>query len=126
MRGLICATFLILIQSVQANLFRRVEEFANTVPYTCRTIGYDSNDTDLILRIISSYQLAKKEHLANSMWQIFFDQRHKIIHDFFMGNDFNSCAHILRNPKDSDLFYGFDNLCASILPSHTMSYESLT
>src|SRR5581483_6822962 len=102
----------------QADLFRRSEEFPVTMPYTCRTVGYHSDDIDLISRIISSYRLAKKEHLGDSMWQMFFDKRHKKIHDFFMKNDFNSCAYILRNPKDSDLFYGFDSLNVSVLPDH--------
>ncbi len=117
MKRLICATLLILTQLVQANLFRRVEEFEMTVPYACRTPGYESNDIDLISRIITSYQLAKKEHLGNSMWQVFFDQRHKPIHEAFVRGNFNICADILRNPKDSDLFYGIDNLCASVLPA---------
>ncbi len=35
------------------------------------------------LRMTASYQLAKKEHLGNSMWKLFFDYKHKNIHDVF-------------------------------------------
>lgn len=104
-------------QILNGALFRRVEEFDTAVPvYACRTNGYASEDTRLIQRIIASYQLAKKEHLGNSMWQMFFEERHKKIHDAFINGNFKLCASILREPRKSDLFYGFDNLCVSILP----------
>ncbi len=122
MKWLICTLYL--IQTLQADLFRRVEEFEITSPYTRRTVGYESHDLDLISRIISSYQLAEKEHLGDSMWQLFFDWSHTGIHGTFIAGDLNACAAILRNPKESDLFYGFDSLCASILPSH-LNYDSL-
>jgi hypothetical protein len=62
---------------------------------------------------MTSYQLAKKEHLGHSMWQMFFNYRHKDIHNAFITGHFDRCAHILRHPKDSDLFYGFDHLNAT-------------
>jgi hypothetical protein len=120
MKKIILSFFLILSPFLDATLFRRIEEMDLNVPvFACRTIGYDSNDTQLIQRIVTSYQLAKKENLGNSMWQMFFDRRHKDIHNTFIAGQFDRCAHILRHPKDSDLFYGFDNLCVTFLPTHT-------
>ena len=108
-------SILLLTQTLGADLFRRIEEFDVNVPiYACRTVGYDTDDINLINRIISAYQLAKKEHLGSSMWQLFFDQRQKHIHDKFLSGKFDPCAYVLRNPATNDLFYGFDNLCTSI------------
>lgn len=88
--------------------FRRIEEFDLNVPvFTCYANGYESNDEALIKRIILSYQKAKKEHLGNSMWQGFFEQQ-RDIHNAFVSGDFKKCANILRNPKDNELFYGFE------------------
>lgn len=128
MKQLIHVKLLKLTQSLKSNfpiLFRRLGEFDMSKSYAVRAEGYDSNDTALIFRIIASYQLAKKEHLGNSMWQLFFDYKHKNIHDVFIQGDFNSCAPILRNPKNNDLFYGFDNLCASIDPKSLIAHDHL-
>jgi len=88
--------------------FRRPEEFDLNVPiFTAFTVGYDIDDAKLIKRIISSYQLAKKELLGNSMWQEFFEQQLEI-HKAFLSGDFNKCTKILRHPEKNELFYGFE------------------
>jgi len=104
--------------------FRRPEEFDLNVPiFTAFAEGYAINDTKLIKRIISSYQLAKKEHLGNSMWQGFFDQQREI-HNTFLSGDFNKCANILRNPEKNELFYGFELMSKEGL-AYVRTYNSV-
>lgn len=112
----LCTLFLLLFSSIYTSLnaqfYRREEELDALV---VRTIPVEVNDHGLVKRIISSYQLANKKHLGNSMWQTFFDERHKWINNVFESGNVEQSAFILRNPGLSDLFWGIDNLCATIL-----------
>ncbi len=49
------------------------------------------------------------------MWQAFFEERHKWIHDVYMSGNIEGAQFILRNPGKSDLFWGIDGLAASEL-----------
>ncbi|MBI3258651.1 MAG: putative sugar O-methyltransferase [Ignavibacteriae bacterium] len=100
--------------SLQAELFRRQEEI-KAIPV--RTAPVEVNDASLVKRVVSAYQLSNRKHLGNSMWQLFFDQRHKEIHQAFNNEqlDLDQTTFLLRNPGASDLFWGIDNLAKSIL-----------
>lgn len=111
--------FSFMFEMLDAQTFRREVEFNPQAPiYACRTVGYDANDSALIHRIIASYQLAKKEHLGDSMWQLFYDWHHQPIHEAFSKGDFDLCASILRHPRDNNLLYGFEDLASTLLYKH--------
>lgn len=97
--------------------FHRDQEFIKNVPiYACRTVAQPYDDVKLVERIIAAYQLAEKRHLGDSMWQMFYDKKFFKIDTVFQAGNFNQAADILRNPGQTELFYGIDNLCSSILP----------
>lgn len=102
------------LNELQSGSYKPVESLYCTLGITT---GYQTDDLMLVKRIINAYQHAGKssQHRGNSMWQLFFDQRHTDIHSIFINGNVNAAADILRNPHKSDLFYGFDNLCRSIL-----------
>lgn len=103
--------------SAESTSFRGFEEHdQSAIPFACRTIGETVDDEKLVKRIISAYQLADKKHLGNSMWQMFFDQKHQEIHRQFHEGNFNTCTKILRKPSETDLFYGIDSNCISVIP----------
>lgn len=78
-----------------------------------------TNDNQLIQRLVNSYKYAvkKQSSLGNSMWQVFFNQRHVELHNTFMNGSIDQVSYFLKNPAKSDLFYGFDNLAISLLPN---------
>jgi hypothetical protein len=84
-----------------------------------QTMESQKNDLSIIKRVMESYRRAAEnnENRGDSMWQMFFDQRHVPLHKIFMEGMFDEVAMILRYPARSDLFYGFDNLVASLVPS---------
>jgi len=114
--------FQIFTLNLEADGFRRIEELNPHIPLTCRTVFSEVSDDALVNRVVSAYQLAYKQHLGNSMWQLFFDQKHYPIHQIFEGGQLDKAALILRNPGSTDLFYGIDNLASSLLPLYA-SYE---
>lgn len=110
---------------VSALSFHRDAEFIKDVPvYACRTVIHSCDDFNLVNRIIAAYQLAEKKHLGNSMWQMFYDQKLYNIHNVFQSGNFTQAASILRNPGQTELFYGIDNLCCSLLPQQR-TYDGL-
>lgn len=100
-------------------LFRRVESLAAVPSRTTKTI---TNDLSIIKRVVEAYRRSadETENQGDSMWKIFFDQCHVELHKIFMHGNLDEAAAILRNPGASNLFYGFDNLVAS-LHSHFKS-----
>lgn len=46
------------------------------------------------------------------MWRLFFETRHRRLHDIFMNASLNEAREALANPAESDLFYGFEVLFA--------------
>ncbi len=106
--------------------FHQAEDLVTTtIPYACRSPGEHCEDINLVSRIISAYKVAQKHHLGNTLWQMFYDQKLKSIHDIFQSENLKSATDILSNPHKTDLFYGFDNLAYSILPSQVTD-EGLT
>lgn len=84
----------------------------------CVAGSLDKN-MEYVKRIVNAYQLAASEQLTlkNSMWSMFFEQRHKDVHEVFLKGDLNSAADILQNPGSTDLFWGFDILCRNSMPA---------
>lgn len=77
--------------------------------------GIPDLDLAIATRIVASYQKAieKEEQRGDSMWQVFFNERHVPIHTVFKEGKTHEAARILQNPGPTELFYGFDNLMAS-------------
>jgi hypothetical protein len=97
--------------------FHRDEEIDTpTNPYAGCSVEQSCNDEKLVKRMLTAYQLAEKHHLTDSMWQVFYDQKLQAIHDVFQSGNLDQATQILRKPSQTDLFYGFDCLCLSILP----------
>jgi putative sugar O-methyltransferase len=78
--------------------------------------GYTQHDLALVERLIAAYRhsAVEFEGFQDSMWRDFFNQHHQAAHRVFMEGRADLAAAILRDPGSSDLFYGFDNLTASI------------
>ena len=106
--------------------FHRDEEFVKNLPaYASRTVAQPCDDANLVNRIVAAYQKAEKKHLGNSMWQVVFDERLTPIHHVFQMGNIVEASTVLRNPGHTDLFWGIDNLCRSVLPNY-LSYDGLT
>lgn len=103
-----------LLSAAKALFSRRIETLAPVATYMQ---GIQVDDSSIVKRLIKAYQQAAnmQENLGNSMWQLFFNERHVAIHQVFMNEQFESAATILRNPGSTDLFYGIDNLASSLL-----------
>lgn len=71
------------------------------------------NDLDLLKRIISAYKSTNNPELGESMWKAFFASHHNSIHQALIGDELDIVAKVFRDPKTTDLFYGFDILTKS-------------
>jgi putative sugar O-methyltransferase len=87
--------------------------------------GYPQHDLALVERLISAYRhsAAEFEGFQDSMWRDFFNQHHQAAHRVFMEGRADLVAAILRDPGSSNLFYGFDNLTASINEKIVLAQE---
>lgn len=95
------------------DLFRRTGSL-NPVP-GCTT-AIQENDSSLVSRLIKAYQISDNEmYRGNSMWQYIFNQNHASIHQVFKNGQLDEATNILRNPASTDLFYGIDHLCSSLI-----------
>ncbi len=94
---------------------RRPESLAAV---SAQTVEMQPDDLAITERIVHSYRRTAiiNQNLGNSMWQLFFETRHQSLHRMFLTGTLNEISNILQNPHQSDLFYGFDNLAASLLP----------
>jgi hypothetical protein len=79
------------------------------------SIGEATNDRDLVARVVAAYRTSIEGAAGESMWCSFFEQYHRDIHEAFLAGDLDQATDILRNPTQSDLMYGFDNMVKSIL-----------
>lgn len=103
--------------SADNRLFRRKEELkCKDSIFAARTQAAPWEDGRLIQRIISSYRQVEKNHLGESMWQFFYE-RQKNLYVIFQAGNPSEIAPILQNPGQTDLFYGFDNLCSTVVPT---------
>jgi hypothetical protein len=92
-----------------------------------RTAGSTAQDDRLIDRLIAAYQrsAANAATLGDSMWQAFFNDLHKPIHEALMSGHRDYIASVLRDPGSSDLFFGFDSLSRSLLGPGGMRVEDM-
>lgn len=99
--------------------FHKDEIFISEIKtHECLSKGETCEDASLVNRIIAAYQFAKKSHLGDSMWQMFYDQKLEGIHTVFQSGNLTQATKILRNPSQTDLFWGIDNLCQSLLKAY--------
>lgn len=110
--------------TVSSSFFRRREDIIALVGKVAQPTE-SINDASLVKRIIKAYQMAKEQNLGQSMWQAFFNQYHQQIHQILEKGNIKEITYILRNPGKSELFYGMDNLTASIMHSITSSRKSI-
>jgi SAM-dependent methyltransferase len=75
------------------------------------------DDASLVARLIAAYRLAREEHAGcgASMWQGFFDAMQAPLDEVFCTGSLAEAARLLRDPASSNHFYGFDNLCSSLI-----------
>ena len=73
------------------------------------------DDRKLVKRIADAYRAAMSTTVGakDSIWLGFFAEANKDTHAFLSGGDIDRIAEMLRNPAESMLFYGFDNLSAA-------------
>jgi hypothetical protein len=94
-------------------IHRRPQSFAPVIAVTDAT---SVDDTALVQRVVGAYRHGLQLNgLATSVWQAFFDERHATSHEIFSSGSLEAAGAILRDPSTSDLFWGFDSHCASIL-----------
>jgi hypothetical protein len=93
-------------------------------PDISTTSGDAAEDSALVQRIVHAYRNAVQSgHRATAMWEDIFDERHAGSHQVFLEGSADDAAMLLRNPGQSDLFWGFDGHCASILKMRNKSYN---
>ena len=80
------------------------------------TVALAGDDTALVTRIIQAYRRAAETPLGSedSFWLQDFARRKRDIHLALLGDDFEAVRALLRDPGESELFYGFDNLTKSL------------
>ena len=80
-------------------------------------VGFSADDQNLIARLVEAYQCVaqRQADIGDSMWKAFFLSRHQNIHRRLVEGNHSKVAEVLRDPASSDIFYGFDNLAASLL-----------
>ena len=74
-------------------------------------------DRNLVARIIASYRMANTMWAANapgSMWNVEFFAKNRDVHEVLVAGDLEAAQRLLRDPSQTDLFYGFDNICRSV------------
>jgi hypothetical protein len=97
---------------------------ASLAPVIAVAPGQPAEDTNLVERVIGAYRhgLSLNER-ASSMWEAFFDERHRGSHEIFTRGSSEDAGAVLRDPAASDLFWGFDGHCASVLKMRGGSYD---
>lgn len=76
-----------------------------------------ANDEQLVRRLVSAYRrtASSADSSGESMWQSIFREKQQDIHEVLIEEDFPAIAALLRNPAQSDLFYGFEGTTRSDL-----------
>jgi hypothetical protein len=73
----------------------------------------------MVGRLLAAYrQAAPGQYGDRSMWRDFFNAHHKGHHDVFLRGDVEAARQILAHPAGSNLFYGFDELCADFVAKY--------
>ena len=96
----------------------------NVVP--ALSVGSSGDDTRIVERLLKSYQGASSDQYgSDSIWREIFNLHHKHFHEIFMRGDVEKARQILANPNKSNIFYGFDELCAIFAPNWQNDPKSL-
>ena len=103
------------------SLFRPSSEIVQPATEITCVPSDKADDSSLVARVTKAYRRLDKEpgNYGESMWQVFFYAHHKEIHKIFMNGKISKVAAILRDPSSTNLFYGFDSLCASSIQNCT-------
>ena len=74
------------------------------------------DDRALVARIVRAYQqaIARDPDSRASEWAAVEHDKKRPIHEVLMSGDIAAITAILRDPSRTDLFYGFDNMCATL------------
>ncbi len=76
------------------------------------------DDDSLAARVVAAYKFsAARYESSESFWDTSFADLKSDVHGALINGDLERVQHILRDPGSTDLFYGFDNLARSLLPS---------
>lgn len=96
----------------ERKIFRQHRPHRGLAVRTAEGAGQRVDDRAIVERLIAAYQKSASMDFygSDSMWTLFFETHHRAQHDAFMKGDVDQVAPILRNPKDSKLFWGFDDL----------------
>ena len=85
----------------------------------------DDHDA-LLARIIAAYKSSVAvTRQSDSFWDNAFFNLKRDVHDALKANDRHVLAEILRNPGQTDLFYGFENLALSLAEGVAYSGRSV-
>lgn len=86
----------------------------------------DFNDDELVQRIARAHQIASQEFAGHgsSFWRT-FEEKHRDIEDALNSGNTDELARLLRNPSETELFYGFDDLVKSYVTDRNASPEML-
>ena len=81
---------------------------------TTLTSGKTAEDQDLVRRVMKAYQRADAAFEAtSSFWDKGIRNLNQNIHDALSGDDVDAAAALLRNPADTNHFWGFDAVCSA-------------
>src|ERR1700761_3889722 len=85
------------------------------------------DDRALVARIMRAYQqaIARDPDARASEWDAVEGDKKRPIHDVLMSGDIAALTAILRDPGRTDLFYGFDNMCATLAVRAAVSQAGL-
>lgn len=74
--------------------------------------GQNSDDRDLVTRIVSAYRKAEGSDVgsSDSMWLTTFAKKNAVVHTLLKVGDMDEIASLLQSPDKSNIFYGFDHL----------------
>lgn len=79
------------------------------------TEGYQVDDMSIVKRILDAYgkSCGIIKSSENSMWHGIFHHHHQELHEIFLKQNYKQASEILKNPGNSELFYGIDDLTSS-------------
>jgi SAM-dependent methyltransferase len=88
------------------------------MPFATTEAPPNIEDLSLVRRIIAAYRLALTSSLGSldSFWLTNFFELKREVHEALLGDDDRAVQTLLRDPSQSDLLYGFDNLAKTLLP----------
>ena len=81
---------------------------------------------EVVGRLMRSYSSAgTKRPESDSMWNFIGSKHHEPLHDSLISGDVQRVKEILRNPRQSNIMYGFDNNCQEFDSRHRKSMQNM-